>query len=202
MRFNRLIVLGLIAAAIALGSLADARAQQNKATIDQFISPAFPYELVSARKADRIAWIAYERGMRNVYSAVAPDFKPVRLTNFLNDDGNDLTALSIADDGGVVVFVRKTPAYAQSGRLDRQSGQRSQGERASDLGRQDHGRRAVEGGGGCQSGAGAGRPLDRVRQERSNPCAHTVLAAKKPGDTDTMEKSRCFLAFGTNSNPT
>jgi dipeptidyl aminopeptidase/acylaminoacyl peptidase len=62
--------------------------------------------LVSAKKADRIAWIAYERGQRNVYTAAAPDFKPVRLTSFLEDDGNDLTNLSIADDGAVVVFVR------------------------------------------------------------------------------------------------
>ena len=82
MRFTRLILLGAIAAAIALSPLADLTAQQKKATIDQFMSPPFPYELVSAKKADTIAWIAYERGMRNVYAAAAPEFKPVSLTNF------------------------------------------------------------------------------------------------------------------------
>lgn len=85
--------------------LPQARAQ-NKPTIAQFMSPASPLEIVAARKADRIAWIAYERGMRNVYSAAAPSFRPVRLTRFLEDDGIDLTSLRISDDGSVVVFVR------------------------------------------------------------------------------------------------
>ena len=44
----------------------------KKFTIEQVLSPAFPFELVSAKKADRIAWIAYERGQRNVFTAAAP----------------------------------------------------------------------------------------------------------------------------------
>jgi dipeptidyl aminopeptidase/acylaminoacyl peptidase len=79
---------------------------QKRFTIEQVLSPAYPFELVSARKADRIAWIAYERGMRNVYTAVAPGFNPARLTANIEDDGNDLSSLSISDDGSVVVFIR------------------------------------------------------------------------------------------------
>ncbi len=79
---------------------------QGKPTIEQFMAPAAPLELVSARKADRVAWMAYERGMRNVYTAVAPSWTPVRLTRFLEDDGIDLTNVEISDDGGTVVFVR------------------------------------------------------------------------------------------------
>src|ERR1019366_4166735 len=79
---------------------------QAKPTIEQFLSPASPLELSSARKADRVAWVAYERGMRNVYTAAAPDFKPVRLTRFLDDDGVDLTSVRLSDDGSVAVFVR------------------------------------------------------------------------------------------------
>jgi dipeptidyl-peptidase 4 len=81
-------------------------AAQTKPTIGQFLSPGFPSELVSARKADRIAWIVYERGMRNIYAAAAPDFRPIRLTKFLDDDGTVLSDLSISDDGSTVVFVR------------------------------------------------------------------------------------------------
>jgi dipeptidyl aminopeptidase/acylaminoacyl peptidase len=44
--------------------------------------------------------------MRNVYTAAGPDFKPVRLTKFLNDDGIVLSELEISDDGSVVAFVR------------------------------------------------------------------------------------------------
>jgi Tol biopolymer transport system component len=50
--------------------------------------------------------MAYDRGMRNVYSAGAPDFRPVRLTRFLEDNGVDVSDVMISDDGGVVVFVR------------------------------------------------------------------------------------------------
>lgn len=81
-------------------------AAQRQVTLADFLSPAYPYELVSAGKADRIAWIANERGMRNVYTAAAPDFKPVQLTRHKDDDGIDLTNLSMSDDGSVVVFVR------------------------------------------------------------------------------------------------
>src|SRR5262245_4799166 len=63
----------------------------HKPTIAQYLKPGLPIELVSADKADRIAWIAYEEGKRNVFVAGAPLFRPVRVTAFLKDDGVDLT---------------------------------------------------------------------------------------------------------------
>ena len=75
-------------------------------TLEQVLGPAYPYELVSARSTDRIAWLANEQGMRNVYTAAAPDFEPVRLTEFMEDDGTDLTSLRLSADGKTVVFVR------------------------------------------------------------------------------------------------
>lgn len=85
--------------------VADADAQ-SKPTIEQFMSPASPLDLVAAKKADRLAWMAYDRGLRNVYTAAAPDFRPVRLTRFLEDNGIDVTDVRLSDDGGVAVFVR------------------------------------------------------------------------------------------------
>jgi dipeptidyl aminopeptidase/acylaminoacyl peptidase len=79
---------------------------QAKPTVEQFLSVAYPSDLVSAHKADRVAWIAYDRGMRNVYAAAAPDFKAVRLTKFLDDDGVVLSDLEISGDGSIVSFVR------------------------------------------------------------------------------------------------
>jgi len=78
----------------------------GKATIEQFMSPASPLTLASARKADRIAWMVYDRGLRNVYTAAAPDFRAVRVTSFLKDDGTDLTDVELSDDGNIIVFVR------------------------------------------------------------------------------------------------
>src|SRR2546429_8252702 len=77
-------------------------------TIEQFLAPGYPTEIVSAKKADRIAWTAYEHGLRNVYTAAAPGFKPERLTNVTKDDGIELSDIGISDDGRVVTFVRGT----------------------------------------------------------------------------------------------
>ena len=75
-------------------------------TIEDVLSPPFPVQMVSARDVDRLAWISFERGMRNVYTAIAPDFQPVALTHWMEDRGQDLTDITISDDGGVLVFVR------------------------------------------------------------------------------------------------
>jgi dipeptidyl aminopeptidase/acylaminoacyl peptidase len=79
---------------------------QSRSGIESYLAPGYPFELVSARKTDRIAWLVFERGMRNVYTAAAPSFTPVRVTRHLADDGVDLTDLRISDDGSTVVFVR------------------------------------------------------------------------------------------------
>ena len=81
-------------------------AQARKPTVEQFMSPASPLALATARRVDRIAWPVYDRGLRNVYTAAAPDFTPVRLTRFLEDNGIELGTVSVSDDGSVVVFVR------------------------------------------------------------------------------------------------
>ena len=75
-------------------------------TFEDMLSPPYPSEMVSAKSVDRIAWISVERGRRNVYTAAAPDFSPVRLTDWNQDDGHDLTSIRISDDGEVLVFVR------------------------------------------------------------------------------------------------
>ena len=77
-----------------------------KPTVAQFLSPSSPLTLTAAKKADRIAWMAYERGMRNVYTAAAPTFRPVRLTRWLEDDGVDVTNVTVSDDGNTIVFIR------------------------------------------------------------------------------------------------
>lgn len=101
-------ILGLafsVCVAPALCVAAPAAAQESF-TIEDVLSPAFPLELVAATGADRIAWIEYERGMRNVYTATSPEFAPARLTDFRADDGVDLSGIQISSDGRVVVFIR------------------------------------------------------------------------------------------------
>ena len=78
----------------------------SRPTIAQILKPGLPIELVSAKKADRLAWIAYEEGRRNVFTAAGPMFRPVRVTSFMDDDGVDVTQVRISDDGSTIAFVR------------------------------------------------------------------------------------------------
>ncbi len=69
---------------------------------------AFPFvgDLVGARAADRIAWVRIVRGVRNVWVADGPGFAPRQVTRFTEDDGQELTQLTLSPDGSALVFVR------------------------------------------------------------------------------------------------
>jgi dipeptidyl-peptidase-4 len=84
------------------------RTTASSPAYQRFLSPASPLELVAARKVDRLAWTSFEEGTRNVYTASAPAFTPVRLTNFMTDNGIDVSGVRISDDGGTVIFSRGT----------------------------------------------------------------------------------------------
>lgn len=75
-------------------------------TLEAIKSYAFPTELVRSKKGDKIAWALDEKGVRNVYVAEAPNYIARKLTNFKDDDGQELTSISISDDGKWVLFVR------------------------------------------------------------------------------------------------
>src|SRR6187549_439384 len=105
-RLSLLLVVPVFLLAPAVIASQAPTAAQQRPTIASFIKPGLPLELVSARKADRIAWISYEEGKRNVFTAAAPAFEVVRVTSFLKDDGVDLTQVRISDDGSSIAFVR------------------------------------------------------------------------------------------------
>jgi dipeptidyl aminopeptidase/acylaminoacyl peptidase len=110
----------VLAAGIALASVAGAQEQLSHTTkplavstkaaagptVEQFMSEPSPLEFAAAKKSERLAWVTYERGMRNVYTAAAPGWKAVRITNFMKDDGIDLGSVRLSDDGTVAIFVR------------------------------------------------------------------------------------------------
>ena len=103
---KRIAAVVMLAAGLAAAAVVPRAATATGPTIDRFLSPAYPQELVSAKKADRIAWWAYERGQRNVYTAAAPDFRPARLTQFPDDNGVEISDVNISNDGAIVTFVR------------------------------------------------------------------------------------------------
>jgi dipeptidyl aminopeptidase/acylaminoacyl peptidase len=63
-------------------------------------------ELAAAERADVIAWVRTLGGVRNIWIARGPEFKPVRITNYGEDDGQEITQLTFSPDGSRLVFVR------------------------------------------------------------------------------------------------
>ena len=135
-------------------------------TIEQFLTPGTPTEVVAAKKAERIAWTAYEHGLRNVYTAAGPAFAPVRLTNVTKDDGIELSDISISDDGAMVVFVRGTQPN-RDGWVANPTAIPA-GADAHDLGGAHDGRRRVEARRRDDAGAVAGWTDGRVREGRTD----------------------------------
>ena len=166
-------------------------------TIDQILAPAYPVEITAAKKAERIAWISYERGMRNVYTAAGPAFEPVKLTDVTTDDGNDMTDVALSDDGGIAVFVRgHTPN--RDGWIANPTSEPDGAERAIWAVRTSGGPawRIAEGAAPTLSPDGRWVAFARDGQIHRAPVDPNLAAARGAGD-DT----RLFTAFGRNSSP-
>src|SRR3954453_20336750 len=91
---------------IALAAAAHAQAPSHGFSINQIKSLPFPNELVAAPRGSRIAYALNEDGKRNVWVAEGPQYKARQLTNYMLDDGQELTSLSISADGKYVIYVR------------------------------------------------------------------------------------------------
>ena len=97
--------LAVVCIALISSSIAAQRAP-TAFTVEQVKSYPFPGELTVANSGSRIAWTLNERGLRNIGVAEGPTFTARRLTNYTADDGQELTSVSISNDGKYVVYVR------------------------------------------------------------------------------------------------
>ena len=196
-RFRSALLLGTaVAVLVTIGPDLGAQAQQELAPA-AFISPAYPQGLVSAARAERLAWSAYDEGKRNVYTAAAPEFRPVRVTSFMEDDGIDLTDVQISADGSMVAFVRgHNPNRA--------------GWVANPLSDPDGAERAIwaaraTGGGGWRVAEGAGYELSPdgrwVVFARDGQIYRASTDQNRPASARDRGEEPFITAWGTNSNP-
>jgi dipeptidyl aminopeptidase/acylaminoacyl peptidase len=99
-------------ALIASGALfiapASAQAQANPGTFSMEQVIAFPFvpELDAAEKGDAIAFVRVLKGVRNVWLANGPGFKPRQVTQYTADDGQEITQLTFSPDGKHLLYVR------------------------------------------------------------------------------------------------
>ena len=89
-----------------LPSPVPAQRTQTGFTVEQIKSYPFPNELTASLTGSKLAWAFNERGQRNIYVAEGPDFTARRLTSYTQDDGQELTSVTISADGRWVVYVR------------------------------------------------------------------------------------------------
>ncbi|HTU83490.1 MAG TPA: LpqB family beta-propeller domain-containing protein [Candidatus Acidoferrales bacterium] len=75
-------------------------------SIAQVIGFPFPETLVAAPDGQSVAYVLWQKGIRSVWFARAPQFEPHELWHSPSDDGQEVTNLGIAPGGGYVVFVR------------------------------------------------------------------------------------------------
>jgi hypothetical protein len=91
---------------LLLGPLARGAAAHASFTMAQMLHYPYATELASAERGDAIAWVRDFEGARNVWFAHGPDFAPVQLTHYTEDDGQEITQLTFSPDGTRLVYVR------------------------------------------------------------------------------------------------
>jgi dipeptidyl aminopeptidase/acylaminoacyl peptidase len=75
-------------------------------SLEQITGYAFPSDLTASATGDWIAWTSMQRGIRNIWIAKGPDFKPRMLTHAQTEDGQELTNLAFSADGRYLVWTR------------------------------------------------------------------------------------------------
>jgi len=104
--------------------LAGLPAATSRFTLEGVLSAPFPSDLTAGPNG-MIAWVLNERGARNLWIAEPPDYKGRRLSNYRDDDGQDIDQITWTYDGRSLLYVRggdfendgeyPNPAHLQSG---------------------------------------------------------------------------------------
>jgi dipeptidyl aminopeptidase/acylaminoacyl peptidase len=99
---SRFLACMLAMAVTPLSGHASAAAEFSMA---QVLHYPFATELASAEHGDVIAWVCNLDGVRNIWMARGPNFSAAKVTDFGQDDGQEITQLTFSPDGTRLVFV-------------------------------------------------------------------------------------------------
>jgi hypothetical protein len=95
-----------MSAAIVFAPLCMPAAARADFSMQQVLHYPFATELAAAERGDAIAWVCNLDGVRNVWMARAPNFAPTKVTQYTEDDGQEITQLTFSPDGTRLIFVR------------------------------------------------------------------------------------------------
>jgi dipeptidyl aminopeptidase/acylaminoacyl peptidase len=106
-----------LASLLSLVVTASLPAQQPSFTIDQALSAPFTSDLIAAPAKGRLAWQANSQGRHNLWVAEpAPDRKGYasrQITNYTEDDGQELNTPAWTPDAASIVYVRGSGAQGE-----------------------------------------------------------------------------------------
>jgi Tol biopolymer transport system component len=74
-------------------------------TLEDILSAPFPSHLIASSKIDRVAWVFNEQGRRNIWIADGPHYKSRKITNYNEDNGQEISNLCFNPDGTIIVYV-------------------------------------------------------------------------------------------------
>jgi len=87
-----------------------ASAQQKPFTLEQVMGAPFPTELTAAPGGGEVAWVFNAKGVRNVWVAkparAGGEYAARQLTQYTEDDGQDVGELAWVPDSRAIVYVR------------------------------------------------------------------------------------------------
>lgn len=75
-------------------------------SLKEITSYTFPAELTSNPNSSKIALSINQQGKRNIYVGEGPEFNLRKLTNYNNDEGQEITGVRISENGKWIVYVR------------------------------------------------------------------------------------------------
>jgi dipeptidyl aminopeptidase/acylaminoacyl peptidase len=90
---------------LTLAAVTGHAAGHSDFSMAQVLHYPFATGLVASERADTIAWVCNLDGVRNVWVARAPSFTPLKVTQYTEDDGQEITQLTFSPDGTRLVYV-------------------------------------------------------------------------------------------------
>ncbi|HET9825688.1 MAG TPA: prolyl oligopeptidase family serine peptidase, partial [Chitinophagaceae bacterium] len=80
-------------------------------TIESYLSPPFPSEMITSKDGRTLAWIFNDKGSRNIYVSSSNGGNVKKITNYTGDDGIEINNLAFAGDH--ILFVRGNDANSR-----------------------------------------------------------------------------------------
>src|SRR5260221_13730597 len=100
----RRIVLWTFVSTLLLVFIAHGEAQTI--TLEQLMSSPFPSELIASKRGDKVAWVFYLQGKRNIFVAEGPALAARQLTHHDVEDGQDVAEIVFSPNGNTIAYVR------------------------------------------------------------------------------------------------